>query len=196
MSSFIGHGLAALTLSALAPRAAPHRLAWTAWLVLLALAPDADYGLPVLLLPGTPPLRTTHSLAGCLALPLLTVVGLRLLGVRGRALAVRAAQAAGAGLSHVVLDLLVGVTPAALLWPFWDGRFRLPVGVLPSAGRPRLDNPLFYRNLFIELGVLVPLFTGLVLARTERTRSGRGPILAGLLAVALGFMAWAASLPR
>jgi hypothetical protein len=193
MSSFIGHGLAALTLSALAPRVSPRRWAWTAWLVLLALAPDADYGFPVLVLPGTPPLRTTHSLVGCLALPLLTVVGLRLLRVQGRTLAVRGAQAAGAGLSHVVLDLLVGVTPAALLWPLWDERFRLPFGVLPSAGRPRLDNPLFYRNLLIELGVLVPLFTSLVLARARRLRAA---ILIGLAAISLGFMAWAASLPR
>lgn len=198
MSSFIGHGLAALTVYALGPEARPPRWGWLAWLGVLALAPDIDYVIAPLRLPGPPVLRVTHSLVGCLTLPLLTVAFLAVRGGRGAWLRARGLQAAGAGLSHVVLDLLVGVTPAGLLWPLSRETFRLPFGVLPSAGWPRLDNPLFYRNLLIELGVLVPLCAGLVLLmRRGGPRSGRRMLLvAGLALLSLGFMAWSARLPR
>jgi len=197
MSSFIGHGLAALTLSALGPSTGPRRWGWLAWLVVLAWAPDMDYVAAPLRLPGTPIIRVTHSLVGCLVLPLATMAFLYVRGERGAMWRWRALQAAGAGLSHVMLDLLVGVTPAALLWPLSRETFLLPFGVLPSAGWPKLTNPLFYRNLLIELGVLLPLFAGLFLVRARDLRSGRSwVLLGGLGLVCLGFMAWAMSLPR
>lgn len=197
MSSFIGHGLAALTVYALGPEARPARWGWLAWLGVLALAPDIDYVVAPLRLPGPPVLRVTHSLLGCLTLPLLTVAFLAWRGERGARLRVRGLQAACAGLSHVALDLLVGVTPAGLPWPLSRETFRLPFGVLPSAGRIRLDNPLFYRNLLIELGVLVPLCALLILLRGGRPRSGRRALLVvGLALLSAGFMLWAAQLPR
>jgi inner membrane protein len=194
MSSFIGHGLAALTLSALGPTAEPRRWGWMAWLVVLAWTPDIDYLAAPLRLPGNPIIRVTHSLVGCLTLPLVTIALLRLRGAEWRW---HGLQAAGAGLSHVVLDLLAGVTPAALLWPLSRETFLLPFGVLPSAGRLSLTNPLFYRNLLIELGVLVPLCASLLLVRTRGRHSRRWVLLlGGLVLVSLGFMAWAMSLPR
>lgn len=197
MSSFIGHTLAALTLSTWEAPSRRGHWVWTAWLVVLALAPDVDYALSVLRLPGSPVIRLTHSLVGCLTLPGVTLVWLRLRGERGAAWRAHALQAAGAGLSHVLLDLLVGVTPAALLWPLSRETFRLPFGVLPSAGRLKLSNPLFYRNLLIELGVLVPLCVGFLLGREAGPRSTRRVLLLGMLGlVSLSFMAWAASLPR
>lgn len=197
MSSFIGHGLAALTLSALGPATQPRRWGWMAWLVVLALAPDIDYLAAPLRLPGTPIIRVTHSLMGCLALPLATIAFLYARGERGAVWRWHGLQAAAAGLSHVLLDLLVGVTPAALLWPLSRETFRLPFGVLPSAGWPKLTNPLFYRNLLIELGVLVPLFASVLLVRSRGLRAGRSAVLLGGLALlCLGFMAWAMSLPR
>ncbi|HEX8698198.1 MAG TPA: metal-dependent hydrolase [Myxococcaceae bacterium] len=197
MSSFIGHGLAALMLSALGPSTGPRRWGWMAWLVVLALAPDIDYVAAPLRLSGTPVIRVTHSLVGCLTLPLATIALLYVRGERGAEWRWHGLQAAGAGLSHVLLDLLVGVTPAALLWPLSRETFRLPFGVLPSAGWPKLTNPLFYRNLLIELGVLVPLFAGLLLVRARGFRSGRSVLLlSGLALVCAGFMAWAMSLPR
>jgi inner membrane protein len=197
MSSFIGHSLAALMAYAMARPARPPRWGWMVWLVVLALAPDVDYLIAPLRLPGTPIIRVTHSLAGCLGLPALTAAVLFLRGERGAMLGWQSLQAACAGLSHVVLDLLVGVTPAALLWPLSRATFVLPVGVLPSAGWPRLSNPFFYRNLLIELGVLVPLSVSLLLVRQGALRS-RARVLGvcGLALVSLGFMAWAASLSR
>jgi inner membrane protein len=197
MSSFIGHTLAALTLSTLEAPSRRGHWVWTAWLVVLALAPDVDYAVSALRLPGPPVIRVTHSLVGCLCLPLVTLAVLRLRGERGSVWSTHALQALGAGLSHVVLDGLVGVTPAALLWPFSRETFRLPFGVLPSAGRLRLSNPLVYRNLLIELGVLVPLCVGFLLGRAEGHRSAkRVLLLGGLGLVSLAFMAWAASLSR
>jgi hypothetical protein len=63
-----------------------------------------------------------------------------------------------AGLSHLVLDLAVGVTALPLLYPFSHETFKLPFGILPSAGKIQINNYLAYRNLFIEIGVIIPIF--------------------------------------
>ncbi len=103
---------------------------------------------------------------GSLALPLCAILALKL-----RPFGPYSLQALLAGLSHVLLDLLVGVTQLPLLWPLSQRAFKLPFGVLPSAGSMRLDNYYFFHNLVIELGVLVPLYYGLYLARhAPRTR--------------------------
>ncbi|HEU4533259.1 MAG TPA: metal-dependent hydrolase [Polyangiaceae bacterium] len=199
MSSFVGHGLAAAVAFALGPRPAraTGRALWLGGLVAMALAPDVDYAIRALALGPDRRLRITHSLALCLLLPALGTGALRAAGVRGRALAVRGAQAAGAGLSHVALDLLVGVTALPLFWPASDRRVRLPWGLLPSAGRLDPRNPLFYRNLFIELGVLLPLAAALVLSfGPRRPARPRGITIASLVAIAAGFAAWASTLPR
>ena len=104
MSSFIGHSLAALTVYAMDRPARPLRWGWLVWLVVLALAPDIDYLLAPLRLPGTPIIRVTHSLVGCLTLPALTAAVLALRGERGTRLGWHSLQASCAGLSHVVLD--------------------------------------------------------------------------------------------
>lgn len=198
MSSFVGHALAPMiVLAATEPRCAPRRWGWPLVLVALALAPDADYVVRALILPGAPPIRVTHSLLGSLALPAAVVAILAVRGMRGRQLRLRALQAAAAGLSHVALDLLVGVTPAALLWPLSTWTARLPGGVLPSAGRIALANPYLYRNLLIEIGVLLPLLGMALLTRSEPgSRPGRLLRLGGLGLVSLSFMLLSASLHR
>jgi hypothetical protein len=97
----------------------------------------------------------------------------------------------------VLLDLLVGVTPAALLWPFSHATVRLAGGILPSAGRLSPGNPYLYRNLLIELGVLLPILGMVILLRAESTSRARRLIaLGGLGAVSICFMLLAAALPR
>jgi inner membrane protein len=195
VSSFAGHALAAVTVFALGPRSA--RALWLGWLVVLALAPDIDYAVRSLDRGPDRSLRITHSLALCSALPALTAGAWRAAGVRGRELGARSAQAFGAGLSHLALDLLVGVTALPLLWPATDARFRLPFGLLPSAGRLDPRNPLLYRNLLLELGALLPLAAALLLAFGPwRAAPKRGGSIAALLAVAAAFLAWSASLSR
>lgn len=198
MSSFAGHAIApVIVYLATEPREAPRRTGWVLVLAALALAPDVDYLLRSLILPGSPPIRVTHSLAGSLALPAAVVLVLALRGMRGGPLRLRAMQAAAAGLSHVVLDLLVGVTPAALFWPLSTRAFRLPGGLLPSAGAISLGNPYFYRNLLIELGVLLPILGIVLLARRRRMPLRARVLAAGALAcLAVGCMLVSASLGR
>lgn len=199
MSSFLGHSLAAYSLAS-ATRcqqgSARLRLVWAAWLIVLASAPDADYLIPALNSRAHQGLRITHSVAFSLALPLCTAVIVWLASRDVRMVKSLGVFAALAGLSHLVLDFLVGVTPLPLLWPLSAATFASPAGILPSAGAVRLTNYYFYRNLLIELGVLAPtlyvargLYCGTMGARN------RARIIV-LLLIAVCFIAWSLSLSR
>jgi inner membrane protein len=199
MSSFLGHGLAAYTLFSLdrrERRSAPRRAMWLGWLIVLASAPDVDYLVPALRSPAHQGSRITHSIAFSLILPLFTVGVLYFvkgLKSRRRLLSICAVLA---GLSHLVLDFLVGVTPLPLLWPLDSAAFSSPVGILPSAGRIRLSNYYLYRNVLIELGVLAPLcYVARELYLVESGVRNRARILI-LLLVAGCFAAWSVSLSR
>lgn len=196
MSSFIGHSLAAATIyvSAYRPQKPVAPFLWAAWLIITASAPDIDYLLPSLRLPGHPPARLTHSLIGCEMVPLLTCIILVLAGLRGRELLIRSLQVGAAGLSHVVLDQLVGVTPAPLLWPFSLQLFKFPFGILPSAGGLRWNNGFLIRNLIIEVGALLPVFL-IVWSKTSK-RCISGIVEIALAAVSCASMAAAFYLKR
>jgi membrane-bound metal-dependent hydrolase YbcI (DUF457 family) len=169
---------------------------WLGWLVVLASAPDIDYLVPALGSPAHQGSRITHSIAFSLILPLLSVGVLYLVkGLKGQR-RLMSVCAVLAGLSHLALDFLVGVTPLPLLWPLGSAAFASPVGILPSAGRIRLSNYYLYRNALIEAGVLAPicyvareLYLGGVSNR-NRTR------MLILLLVAGCFVAWSVSLSR
>jgi inner membrane protein len=199
MSSFLGHSLAAYSLFSLDRRkrlSTPWRAVWLGWLVVLASAPDIDYLVPALGSPAHQGSRITHSIAFSLILPLLSVGVLYFVkGLKSqrRLLSVCAVLA---GLSHLVLDFLVGVTPLPLLWPLSSAAFASPVGILPSAGRVQLSNYYLYRNLLIEAGVLAPIYyvaRGLYLGEINTRNRARMFIL---LLVAGCFVAWSVSLSR
>lgn len=200
MSSFVGHGLAAYTLFSLDRRKWPsttRRAMWLGWLVVLASAPDIDYLVRALASPAHQGSRITHSVAFSLILPLSTVGALYFVkGLESRQRRFLSVCAVLAGLSHLVLDFLVGVTPLPLLWPLDSAAFSSPVGVLPSAGRIRLSNYYLYRNLLIELGILAPLFyvvRCLYLGESGTRNRARTLIL---LLVAGCFVVWSVSLSR
>ena len=199
MSSFLGHSLAAYSLASatLYRRGpAPPRLVWAGWLIVLASAPDADYLIPGLNSRAHHGLRITHSVAFSLALPLCTAVTLGLTSRDGRKIKSLSVCASLAGLSHLVLDFLVGVTPLPLLWPFSAATFASPAGILPSAGRVQLSNYYFYRNLVIEMGVLAPtLYVATGLYRGTIGGRNRARIIV-LLVVAGCFVVWSLSLSR
>jgi inner membrane protein len=160
MSSFLGHSLAAYSLASAAQcreGSSSQRFMWAGWLVVLASAPDIDYLIPALNSRAHGGLRITHSVAFSLALPACTAVALCITSGDRRKLKTLSVCAALAGLSHLVLDFLVGVTPLPLLWPFSAAAFSSPAGILPSAGRVQLSNYYFYRNLVIEIGILAPM---------------------------------------
>lgn len=169
---------------------------WLAWLVALASAPDIDYLVPALASPAHQGSRITHSIALSMVLPLFSVGVLYFakgLKSQRRLLSVCAVLA---GLSHLVLDFLVGVTPLPLLWPLNSAAFASPVGVLPSAGRIQLSNYYLYRNALIEVGVLAPVYyvaRGLYLGEVSIRDRARVLIL---LLVAGCFAAWSVSLSR
>lgn len=199
MSSFLGHSLAAYSLASAGmyrQGTASLRIMWIVWLIVLAFAPDVDYLIPALNSRAHQGLRITHSAAFSLALPLCTVVVLRLTGRFDGRLKSLSVCAALAGLSHLALDFLVGVTPLPLLWPFSGATFASPAGFLPSAGSVRLSNYYFYRNLVIETGGLAPiLYVVRGLYRGEMGVRNKARILL-LLTIAGCFIAMSLGLNR
>ncbi|HIK19000.1 MAG TPA: metal-dependent hydrolase [Leptolyngbyaceae cyanobacterium M33_DOE_097] len=206
MSSFIGHSLAGLTTYAIAQQFQADRSnqsnqldwKWLLWLLVIASSPDIDYLIPALRVQQVDQtLRITHSLLGVLLLPGCTILGLWLLGNRGKGYKLQSLQVVLVGLSHLLLDLLTGVFPLPLLYPLSTQVFKLPFGLLPSAGRIQLSNYLLYRNLLIELGVLLPLSMSLLLSVRDSARSPKGLlIVAAGLVVSICFMVWAFTLDR
>ena len=70
--------------------------------------------------------------------------------------------------SHLILDLLVGVHPMPLFWPVSLDVIKLPFGILPSAGHIDIKNIYIWRNIAIELGILIPV--SLLIASNIRDR--------------------------
>lgn len=199
MSSFIGHSLAALmTYSVEKQPTSLKKMYWLGWLIVIASAPDIDHIVQSLRLTvNYQTIRITHSLAFSLLLPFGTILVLTLLGCKGHSLITRSQQVILAGLSHLAFDLLTGVNSLPLLWPLSTKTFKLFFGLLPSAGSLNLSNYYFYRNLLIEMGVLVPLVYIAVLMNYDKTTSSSQKLrIGGLLLISLCFMIWAFSLNR
>ncbi|WP_312237925.1 metal-dependent hydrolase [Stenotrophomonas sp.] len=189
MSSLVGHACAGLTayLCWNARARAPSRWAMAPF-VFVAVCPDLDYLAVWLLGYGASP-RVTHSLLFAL---IMAVAVNRVAKAGGVPLAVPWLLAASG--SHPLLDLLVGAHPVPLFWPLQAGA-SLP-GVLPSAGALKPGNVYLWRNLLIELGVLLPVFTALVaLARGTPMRRWRTWAVC-VAPVWVAFVAWSISLPR
>ena len=208
MSSFVGHSLAAVTVYAISPRFPDTsrfhigEFAWLSWLIVVSCLPDIDYGFKALRLHiDGETVRITHSFIGALLFPIFTVIAFWTLNKLTNKLAAcsllqMTIQLVVAGLSHLALDLATGVSSLPLLYPFSNKLFKLPFGLLPSAGRLRLDNYFLYRNLFIELGVLIPLTISLILLLKHRLSLPKLILLALSSCIAIGFMTWAFNLAR
>lgn len=206
MSSFIGHSLAGLTTYAVTQQLQTNRKSesrqfnwiWPIWLLVVASIPDIDYLIRALRIrEDNQTLRITHSFLGAMLMPGCTILVLWLLGKRGKSFKFQSLQVVLVGLSHLLLDMLTGVSALPLFYPFSLHAFRLPFGLLPSAGRIRLTNYFFYRNIFIELGVLIPLSISLLLSIRDSTKSGnRLLFIAAGFVVSVCFIIWAFSLSR
>jgi inner membrane protein len=199
MSSFLGHSLVAFSLASVArqsPASPSGRLSWALWMIALASAPDIDYLIPALNSSAHHGLRITHSIMFSLISPFCVCCALRLARSPATQRGSLNVCAALAGLSHLVLDFLVGVTPLPLLWPISVETYVCPIGILPSAGRIRVSNYYFYRNLLIEIGILAPiLYFAAGLYRGEFNIENRARIILSLL-IAGCFIAWSAGLSR
>ncbi len=158
MSFCVGHTLVAISIYNLTEKPSSsttthEKKYWLCWLVFVASAPDMDY---IINFPNYS-VRYTHSIFASLLIPSLSIIMLKFLKYQGELFFRRSLQVLLVGLSHLALDLLVGVKPLPLFWLFTNDVFLLPFGILPSAGKLSFYNYYFYRNLFIEMGALAPL---------------------------------------
>ena len=172
------------------------RVLWGGWLIIVAVIPDLDYVVPWLHPSANDGLRITHSLLFAALLPALTLLGLKFIRVGRKTLKRSGLLLVLAGFSHNGMDLLVGVTALPLLWPASDRLFRLPFGLLPSAGKLSWVNFYFYYNLSIELGVLLPLIACIFIRKSSIAAQARWVLIVSLLLVSAGFMHWAYGLSR
>jgi inner membrane protein len=128
-------------------------------LVLTAIVPDFDYLAFWLLGINTEP-RLTHTLIFCIGWAVLVKILINLYYTpTSKRLSLWELLAAGS--SHLLLDLLVNVHPVPILWPL-PIQVALPIGILPSAGQLRLSNYFLWRNLLIEITIVLPLIAGIV----------------------------------
>jgi inner membrane protein len=172
MSSFIGHCLVGASLGASCRTATKsEKFFIPLFFAAIALSPDLDY-LAIWLLQIKIEPRYTHSLAFCILMALLSLF-LRSLVFSKALKKVPSIYFLLAPFTHIALDYFVGVHRNPIFWPFVDSVHAFPYGFLPSAGRLNFSNFYFWRNLSIELGILIPalflLFPGsrgLVLKRT------------------------------
>ena len=200
MSSFIGHSLTAVGIGIAfnSPRQPLlYRLGWFFWLIIISSFPDLDHYIPWLHQSAHDQTRITHSLAFALILPICTIFILTIMGVRGRQLKLYSLQVILAGLSHIILDLLVGVVGIPLFYPFSRQNIKLPWGILPSAGKIDLSNYYLYRNLLIEMGVLLPFFVLVTIRRYHLLQTPQARVaIVSLIFTSVCFIFWGYNLSR
>ena len=180
MSSFIGHAITGAAIYCAASHSPKKEWLWLGWLTTLAVLPDAEYAYLWLFGKKFIAVRFTHSLAFCAFLTAVTLLALMALR---HADWPKTMQAAAAALSHLMLDLLVGVSSKAIFWPFMARGVKLPFGILPSAGRLDPLNPALYRNLLIELSILLPLYSLLLFHEKIRQSPRRRSLMIGHLLI-------------
>ncbi len=158
--------------------------------IALAICADVDY-LAVWAFGYSANPRVTHGLLFALVAALLARTALR---SRDNA-PVPIAGLLIAALSHPILDLLVGAHGLPMLWP-WPMDVSLPIGILPSAGSLDPANYFLWRNLIIEMGILLPFFA-LLIAISRRARF-RVILRRGLLIAPMwvAFVMWSVQLSR
>lgn len=171
MSSILGHGLAGMSLWALARRTPAlrpleHR-AWLAGAAAAACLPDLDA------LAGLPHRGPTHTAGFALAIALLAGAAAAARGLRREAPGIALAVLAIVG-SHPVLDLLTGGGPdVALFWPFWNRAFQPVPGGLPLTGYTTavgglpglLFDPWTVWAMLVEAAIFGPIFAATVIGR-------------------------------
>jgi len=200
MSSFIGHGLVGFITgftSKEPEKSSSWRKYWIIWLIIVAMAPDLDYFISFLNSSNHNGIRITHSIFGVLILPILTIVVLLIINKSRKWLKSLSFQVLIAGVSHIILDILVGVYNNPYFWPFSSKVYRLPFGILPSAGTLDISNYYLYRNLLIEMGVLLPILICIYLIRSTKLKRNYKIIFTICLSlISIGFMYWAFGLSR
>lgn len=158
--------------------------------VALGVGPDLDY-FAVWFFDYAADPRVSHSLLFAIA----AAFFVKLTMSRFPAANLKLSWLLAAGMSHPLLDFLVGAHPVPLFWPIHGGAAN-PVGVLPSAGSLAFDNFYLWRNLLIEMGILGPVFA-LRVAASSRRRFRELPRRTLLILPAwAAFLTWSIALAR
>jgi membrane-bound metal-dependent hydrolase YbcI (DUF457 family) len=162
MTTFFGHAATGAAIYLGTNRLTEPHARWALpLLVFLAVAPDFDY-IFLWLFNISPQPRISHSLSFCFIISSLTwalTIKLRHSVPRAPTLAIFIL----ASVSHLALDLLVGVHSLPIFWPFTASEVILQIGILPSTIHViTFPNHYFWRNLFIECGVLLPFLAALI----------------------------------
>ena len=195
MSSLIGHAATGAAIYLSQRTLQPFKYgAGFGTCLLLAVAPDLDYLAQWIGQIKIEP-RVTHSILCCFGMAMLAYVCLQATTIR-QDQSISITTLVLASCSHLVLDLLVAVHGLPLLWPFTSIEFTSPIGVLPSAGRLSFTNFYLWRNLIIELGVLLPVMALLIAVRRHETARFASLKYAPILPVWFAFVWWASSLQR
>ena len=156
MSSIFGHALIGASIGDNAnPKSKADKAFLYLFFVALSINPDLDY-LPTWFFGLNMEPRYSHSVLGCLAISLAGLLLKKYVLVRNLG-KVHWFLIVVAPMSHIVLDYFVGVHKNPILWPMSNELFAFSHGVLPSAGKLDFRNYYFWRNLLIELGILIPV---------------------------------------
>ncbi|MFZ6745318.1 metal-dependent hydrolase [Undibacterium sp. JH2W] len=186
MSSLLAHVAAGLTLHFCRREQQARR--WHASMalpVLLAIAPDFDYfGIWFLHLRYAQ--RYTHSLLFCLLLSSLVYLLAKRCWPTWNARPGFLVLSLAAS-SHLLLDMLVG-RALPLMWPFVDNEFFLPLAFLPGASHTGIISYAFWRNLFMETGLLLPILAAMLLLRHRWTLRAYLPEILLVLAMWSGLV--------
>lgn len=156
MSSILGH---ALISSAIFARKHEIKSGGAAFMCIffigLGVSPDMDYLVYWVFGYEIEP-RITHSILFCFAIGLIASCAKSFL-LKNTFISIPHELFYMASFSHLILDLLVGVHAMPLFWPINSHLIKLPFGVLPSAGHIDIKNIYLWRNILIELVILVPV---------------------------------------
>lgn len=162
MTTFIGHAATGAAIYLCKNRLNEPQTRWgLPLLIFLAIAPDLDY-LLLWFFKFNLQSRISHSLAFCLFIS--TLLWILIHKFRHNYLKYPTlSMLILASSSHLILDLLVGVHDLPIFWPFATGGIMLPIGILPGAIHiVNSPNYYFWRNLFIECGIIFPALAFLV----------------------------------
>lgn len=195
MSSFVGHALIGASIFANCRyRSMGQSIVFLGIGAILALCPDLDYIVLWLVGYEIEP-RYTHSLFFCLCASFTALIMIPLIFKDSHS-KIPLGLYFAATFSHLALDLSVAVHPMPLFWPLIDKMVVLPHGVLPSAGQINLGNYYLWRNLLIELGILVPI-SCFITPATRRTIINSGVIIKiSVFFLFISFLAWGYCLKR
>jgi membrane-bound metal-dependent hydrolase YbcI (DUF457 family) len=161
MSSFVAHSLVGFTLGKQRETATLKETIFISFFfIFLACSPDIDY-LIIYLRGESMPIRYTHSI-GYIFLIFIFALLFRNFIFRKSLYPIPIYLFFLAPASHLLLDFLVGVYANPYFYPFSSSTFIFPFGILPSAGRINIFNYYFWRNIFIELAIFIPLISFLV----------------------------------